>query len=147
MTVDTLSLGSCECGACTFAVKARPKARFICHCTICQAYTGNAFSDVTVMRAKDVAIANRDLISFRKYRPPPNIDRGLCGTCGKPVVELGGFGPFAMIFIPSGNIRDQALLPPARMHIFYHSRVKDVDDSLPTYSGYFSSQFALTRSD
>ncbi len=137
--------GSCECGTCAFEVRATPAARFICHCTICQAFTGKPFSDVTVFRAKDVALTNADYISFAKYRPPPNFNRGRCRECGKPVVEVAGFGSFKIIFIPTSNFERQDLLPTAQMHVFYHRRLKDSQDDLPKHSGYLRSELAIGR--
>ena len=146
MTTDRPALlhGSCECGTCTFEVKAPPTERFICHCLFCQAFVGKPFTDVTVLRAKDVVLTNADQISFKKYRfLPPNLergrcckwgnpDRGRCRKCGKPVVETIGFGPFKWIFIPSGNFERQELLPAAQMHTFYRLREKDSPDSFPS---------------
>ena len=88
MTTDTsLPLrGSCECGACSLEVHTSPKARFRCHCLICQAFNGKPFADVVAVRAKDVVLKNAGNISFRKYRPPPNFNRGVCLNCG-----IGGF--------------------------------------------------------
>jgi hypothetical protein len=137
--------GSCECGTCFFDVRATPKARFICHCKICQAFTGKPYSDVIVLPAKHVELANADQISFKKYRPPPNIERGLCLKCKKPVVEFGGFGAFKFAFIPTSNFVSQDLLPMPRMHIFYHRRLKDALDDLPKHRGYFRSQLAIGR--
>ena len=147
MSIDRLSQmhGSCACGACAFEVSATPKARFICHCTICQAFTGKPFSDVTVVRAKDVTLTNEDQISFKKYRPPPNVSRGLCRKCGKPAVEYALFGPFKLFFIPSTNFQRQDLLPPVHMHIFYHRRLTDAQDYLPKYTGYFPSTVAIGK--
>lgn len=147
MTTYTQSLlhGSCECGTCAFDVKATPTARLICHCKICQGFTGKSFSDVTVLRAKHVELTNADQISFKKYRPPPNLARGLCLKCKKPVVEFLGFGTFKLAFIPSSNFVSQDLLPMPHMHIFYERRVKDALDNLPKHSGYFSSQLAIGR--
>ena len=73
MTTYTPSLlhGSCECGTCSFDVRVTPTARFICHCKICQAFTGKPYSDVIVLPAKHVELANADQISFKKYRPLP----------------------------------------------------------------------------
>ncbi len=147
MTTERLSLmhGSCECGTCAFEVRTTPAARFICHCTVCQAFTGKPFSDVTVLRAKDVTLTNADQISFKKYRLPPNINRGLCRKCGKPILEVGGFGPFKLIFLPTSNFECQDLLPTAQMHMFYHRRLKDSQDGLPKHSGYLRSELALGR--
>lgn len=134
---------SCACGASRFRLNTRPFARFICHCAICQAYTGKPCSDVTVLRARDVALADETQVVFKKYRLPPNIVRGSCPSCGKPVVEFGLAGPARLAFVPTGNYADPSTLPPASMHIFYHRRVTDVHDDLPKHKGYFPSQLAV----
>lgn len=136
---------SCECGTCVVDVTIAPSTRFICHCTICQAFTGKSYSDMTIVRAKHVKLTNSDQISFKKYRPPPNIDRGLCLKCKKPVVEFGGFGAFKWDFIPTSNFESQGLLPIPQMHLFYERRVKDTLDNLPKHNGYLLSQVAIGR--
>ncbi|MER8694089.1 GFA family protein [Mesorhizobium opportunistum] len=147
MTTDTsLPLrGSCECGACSFEVHTSPKARFRCHCLICQAFNGKPFADVVAVRGKDVVLKNAGNISFKKYRPPPNFNRGLCRACGKPVVEVAGFGRFKVMFIPASNFESAARLPPVRFDMFYHRRVRDTPDSVPKYSGYFASELAVGK--
>jgi hypothetical protein len=50
--------------ACSFEVHASPKARFRCHCLICQAFNGTPFADVVAVRAKDVVLKNAGNISF-----------------------------------------------------------------------------------
>ena len=136
---------NCECGACKFEIDAAPAARLICHCTICQAFTGKPFSDVTILRARSVDISGAENIAFRKYRLPPNISRGLCKRCGKPAIEFGGFGPARIAFIPSSNFNRKNLLPPVGMHIFYHRRQSDAVDELPKYNGYLRSNLAVVK--
>lgn len=136
---------SCDCGAVRFQVNARPFARFICHCTLCQAYTGHPSSDVTVLRARDVDMANEKQVVYRKHRLPPNIVRGSCISCGKPVIEFGLGGPAKLAFVPAGNYANTSTLSPASLHMFYHRRVRDAQDSLPKHSGYFPSQLAVVR--
>jgi hypothetical protein len=136
---------SCDCGTHRILVKARPFARFICHCEICQAYTGQPFSDVTVLRARDVDMSAARSVVYRKYRLPPNIERGSCASCGKPVIEFGLAGPARLAFVPSGNYADASTLAPASLHMFYHRRVSDAHDDLPRHSGYFASQLAVLR--
>ena len=135
--------GACECGTCAFDLNIVPSARFICHCTICQAFTGKSYSDMTIVRAKHLTLMNEDQISFKKYRPPPNIDRGLCVSCKKPVVEFGGFGALKWAFIPASNFEFQALLPAPQLHLFYDKHVKSASDDLPKHSGYIRSQIAI----
>ena len=81
----------------------------------------------------------------REYRLPPNFNRGVCRTCGKPVVEVAGAGPFKVMFIPASNFEIRDRLPPVRVDIFYHRRVQDMHDSLPKYSGYFASEWAVGK--
>jgi hypothetical protein len=139
--------GSCDCGTCNFDTANPPKARFICHCTICQAFTGKPFSDVVVLRARDVVLKGGDHITFKKYKkyrlPPPNLNRGRCGQCGKPVVEATGFGPLKLMFIPSVNFAEPERLPRAQMHIFYDRRRQDAQDDLPKHEHYWPSQLAI----
>jgi hypothetical protein len=137
--------GACECGACSFELHASPKARFRCHCLICQAFNRRPFADVVAVRAKDVVLKNAGTISFKKYRPPPNFDRGVCRTCGTPVVEVAGVGPFKVMFIPASTFESEASLPPVRFDMFYHRRVRDMPDSVPKYSGYLRSELAVGK--
>jgi hypothetical protein len=137
--------GACKCGACTFELHALPKARFRCHCLICQAFNNKRFADVVAVRAKDVVLKNADSISFAKYRLPPNFNRGACRTCGKPVVEVAGIGSFKAMFIPASNFELPDRLPPVRLDIFYHRRVQDMPDGLPKYSSYFASELAVGK--
>jgi hypothetical protein len=103
------------------------------------------FADVVAVRAKDVVLKNAGNISFKKYRPPPNFNRGVCRTCGKAVVEVAGFGPFKVMFIPANNFEPGAQLPPVRIDIFYHRRVLDLPDGVPKYSGYYRSELAVGK--
>ena len=137
--------GACECGTCAFDLNIVPSVRFICHCTICQAFSGKPYADMTIVRAKHLKLTNADQISFKKYRPPPNIDRGLCLNCKKPVVEFGGFGALKWAFIPASNFESQALLPTPQFHLFYDKHVKSASDNLPKHSGYIRSQLAIGK--
>ena len=135
--------GSCECGTCAFDLNIVPSARFICHCTICQGFTGKLYADMTIVRAKHLKLTNAYQISFKKYRPPPNINRGLCLNCKKPVVEFGGIGTLKWAFITASNFESQVLLPMPKMHLFYDQHLKSTSDDLPKHSGYIRSQLAI----
>lgn len=137
--------GACECGTCTFELSMVPKVRFICHCTICQAFSGKPYADMTIVRAKHLKLTNADQISFKKYRPLPNINRGLCLNCKKPVVEFGGLGVLKWAFIPASSFESQKLLPMPQKHLFYEKHVTDVQDDLPKHIGYLHSQMAISK--
>jgi hypothetical protein len=140
-----ISRGSCECGACSFDLNVLPKARFRCHCLICQEFNDKPFADVVAVRARNVVLRNAEGISFKKYRAPPNFDRGLCRICNTPVIEIMSVGPLKVMFIPVTTFGPNLQLPSPRMDIFYHRRVMDITDGLPRYSGYFASELAVGK--
>lgn len=141
--------GSCECGACTFETSSIPRARLICHCTICQAFTGRPFNDVVIVPGSKMTLHNEAGILFRKYKrfrfPPPNLNRGRCSTCGVPVVETFGSGLARLLFVPVRTFLETAPLPAVEGHIFYEHRQQDAHDAAPKHEGYFPSQAAIAR--
>ena len=130
--------GSCECHANTFNINAKPIGRFICHCTICQAFTGKSNNDVTILLSKDVNALNLEKTQFKRWKLPPNIRRGTCTQCNKPSIELGMAG--SLVFIPTANYPHPEALPAPTVHLFYNRRVHDIKDGLPKYSGFVKSQ-------
>lgn len=143
MTTDSCS---CSCGTSSFTLNSKPLARFICHCTICQSVYQQPFADVTVLWANKVALPAKHDIRFKKYRSPPALRRGVCSSCGRPVIGFLRLAPFVQLaFVPARNYQDNGALPAPSLHMFYHSRVADVIDQLPKYSGYWRSQLAVTK--
>jgi len=133
-------------------VEAReiPRVRFRCHCTICQAFTGNAYSDVIILPASRATIRNEPAIAYKKYKkfrfPPPNLNRGRCKICGFPFIETWSLGPFnVLLFIRTASCERRDILPAISADLFYERRVADIEDGLPKHTGYFDSQRALAR--
>jgi hypothetical protein len=113
---------------------------------ICQKFNDAPSADVTAFWGGAISIPEAFPVAFEKYRRLPNVNRGRCQECGKPVVEFLTLAPFARIsFVPSRNFQDIQKLPPPSAHIFYHRRVRDIDDSLPKISGYWPSELAVGR--
>ena len=134
---------SCSCGANTFSFTHAPIAHFVCHCQMCQQYTGKAFSDVVVFLKQDVTDLNIAQSTFKRFKLPPNIRRGVCNVCAKPSIEFGILDQ--LVFVPKANLKDVSQIPPESMHIFYHRRQQDVADDLPKYSGFVLSQTVASR--
>ncbi len=137
---------ACKCGETNFSVSEPPLFRLICHCSICQRFNDAAYADVAVFRARDVEQPPKDSVSYERLRPPPNVQRGRCRSCGGPAIELF-HAPLMpkLTMVPVGNIAAPEILPDPAVHIFYESRVCDVDDPLPKYSGYWRSQLQFGR--
>lgn len=141
--MQTLINGTCECGDNQFGFNTLPILRLNCHCLACQKYTGQPYSDVCIFLKKHVLKLDINHTTFNRYRLPPNIQRGKCDHCLKPSLELALAGHF--VLVPTANLLEQNLLPPAEMHIFYHRKQYHVLDDLPKYSGYLHSQYILIQ--
>ena len=135
--------GSCSCCSNTYTINHAPMARFICHCKICQEYTGQAYNDITVLLKPDVSELNLMRTKFRRCKLPPNISRGLCKRCNKPSIEMAMGGN--LVLIPTNNYPDIAALPEPTMHLFYNRRVEDINDDLPKYKGFAQSQAMIVK--
>ena len=137
---------ACPCGQSKFAVSGTPALRFFCHCQICQSVYQQPYADVTAFWARAISLPDDHSIQFRRYRPPPALRRGTCPSCSAPVVGFLLLAPFVQLaFVPSRNFSVPAALPLPGAHIFYHRRIADAHDSLPKISGYWASEFAVTR--
>ena len=136
-------VGYCECGMNQVEFSSLPITRFICHCLVCQAYTGQPYSDVSVFATAQIMDMDVRATTFKRYKLPPNIQRGLCKHCLQPSIEFGVLGQF--ILIATKNIKAAQALPEPQMHIFYHRRVGDIDDDLPKHTGFIKSQLQAAK--
>lgn len=135
----------CNCGESRLVINDSPLLRIICHCTICQAYTGRDYSDVTLFLSRDVQVEDKSSIHYKKYKKlPPALDRGKCKHCEQAFVEHLSM-PLApgITFIPTPVLKEKLMLPDPRYHVYYDRRVADSDDDLPKHSGSLKSQAVL----
>lgn len=139
-SVDTqlVLTAACQCGANHFVLSRPPLLRFFCHCSICQRYTGQAVADVTLFGGRALQQQQLQTTHFRRWKKPPNLERGSCLRCGQPVIEFA-LGR-KLIFVPTGNIHESQQLPKASCHLFYASRQAEVTDGLPKCQGAINSQ-------
>lgn len=145
MTQQT-TLTLCECGKSNIAFTGAPVLRFICHCTICQAVYNKPYADIVLLKSSQVLKPADLALEFHKHRRPPAVNRGVCPSCKKPVLAAMPLAPkFGLAFIPSSNLPADYALPAPSFHTFYNSRVADVNDAAPKISGYWKSQWAVTK--
>ena len=137
---------TCSCGATRFRTLGKPLLRFFCHCTLCQKFNDAPFADIIVFRAEDVELPPQGTVTFDTYRPPPNVQRGKCATCGQPAVSVFTvrFMP-KLVTVPRPMFSSDAELPSPVAHGFYDTRVSDAHDALPKYEGYFRNQIAFLK--
>lgn len=141
-----LSTSTCLCGDTEVKLNGSPVMRFVCHCSICQDVYQKPFADIIVVRSSQVSRPINSGIQFKKHRLPPAVRRGTCPSCNYPVLAFLTLTPFVeFAFIPAANFCDEAELPMPILHSFYSKRVRDVNDELPKFNGYLSSQWAVSR--
>ncbi len=116
--------------------------RAFCHCTVCQSFNQAPFADITLFRGRDVDMPADGLVNYKAYLPPPIVPRGKCVQCDRPAVEYLRFLP-RVVIVPTANIQDRSLVPEPSLHVFYDTRVADIDDGLAKYEGYLRSQSAF----
>lgn len=147
MNTGTEIGGSCECGAAQFQLHGSALMRVFCHCTICQAFNESDYADITLYRSKDVTLSDPATVELKTYKKtPPAVQRGKCTTCRKPAIEYFDMPLMpGVTIIPSVNMVKEVELPEPLMHIFYHSRVRDIEDDLPKYQGFVKSQLCFVK--
>lgn len=140
------SRGICECGSVSYSLPDKPLFRMFCHCSICQKFNDAAYGDIFVYRLADVEQPDKSLVEFSTFRPPPNVQRGKCTSCKKPAIEILE-SPLLpnLILVPGSMLKHSKSLPDAVGHVFYESRVADVQDDLPKHTGYLKSQLVFGK--
>jgi hypothetical protein len=126
---------TCSCGKASFVVTGPFLCRVRCHCTICQSVNQAPFADSTILMAKHVPLDRVEHVRFETLKKPPALQRGFCRSCGCYVMAHGTILPFlSLAFVPAARYPREVQLPELAMHIYYDSRIADVDDELPKYN-------------
>ena len=134
----------CPCGTNQFSAQGEPIVRFFCHCTICQDKYQAPFADVTLFKLPAVILPEQ-ATTYGKYKRFAAIDRGICDACHKPVMAKMGTGEKGYAFISTQNFVNPEALPASALHVFYGTRTADIDDELPKYNSWLSSQWAFLK--
>lgn len=137
---------TCSCGQAGLVVVGPLLGRIRCHCTICQSVNQAAFADSTILMANHVPLDRVKHVRFETLKKPPAIQRGFCRSCDCFVMAHTSALPFfPLAFIPAVRYPEGVKLPEPGMHVYYESRIADVDDDLPKFSGAWQSNLAVIR--
>lgn len=97
--------GQCLCGVVRFQAENVPGQASVCHCRMCQRWTGSAFVEVSVAEG-DVDWTGADHI--RVFASSSLGERAFCDTCGSHlyfrVMQAGAF--FGNLDLPLGLFDD-----------------------------------------
>jgi hypothetical protein len=133
---------SCYCKAVQMEVRADPVDAKICHCRTCQSLHGAPMQWAAIFHKHDVRITKGiDCLKFFNTEQTIN-ERILpckmsCSLCGTPIADEGRrmWLAFPSLFEFGFPLEvTKAFMPSC--HIFYGSRVIDIDDDLPKWSGH-----------
>lgn len=136
---------TCPCGESHFSFSGAPLCRFYCHCTLCQEVYQAPFADAFLMQIDEPFEMTKGEVEFARKKANGGIERGLCPHCHAPL-----FARFPqsflskLAFVTAARFPAGTNLQPVDRHIFYGTRVADIDDDLPKYSSALSSNFGLT---
>ena len=132
----------CHCGSVRYEVCADPVDAKICHCRACQVLHGAQMQWAAIFHKRDVRlVAGVDDLRFynseldRRDRVLPC--KVSCAHCGTLIADEG-----RRMWLAFPTLFDFGTPPQVpdtfrpRCHIFYATRVTDIDDGLPKWSGH-----------
>eukprot|EP00996_Jenningsia_fusiforme_P003534 NODE_4331_length_826_cov_24.731017_g4003_i0.p3 GENE.NODE_4331_length_826_cov_24.731017_g4003_i0~~NODE_4331_length_826_cov_24.731017_g4003_i0.p3 ORF type:complete len:190 (-),score=20.92 NODE_4331_length_826_cov_24.731017_g4003_i0:227-796(-) len=137
---------SCWCGTIVFEACADPVDSKLCHCRGCQKLHGAPMQWAVIFKKQDVRFVRgvealeffNSEIGCSERVPPCKLT---CGRCHAPLADEGRrmFLAFGTLFnfeeMSDGNGQIPQSFRPT-CHIFYGSRVVDINDSLPKYEAH-----------
>jgi hypothetical protein len=132
---------SCHCGGVIYRATAEPVDAKICHCRVCQKLHGAPMQWAVIFHKRDVQFLegsehlryfNSELNRSERILPC----KVICNLCGTLIADEGRnmWLAFPSLF----EFADQQIPGSFRpsYHIFYDSRIMDVDDGLPKWAGH-----------
>ena len=133
---------SCHCNAVQYEVCADPVDAKICHCATCQKLHGAPMQWAAIFSKQDVRII-KGVNSLKFYNSEQNLQERVlpckvsCASCGTPIADEGRrmWLAFPSLFDFAASVDVPEKFRPT-CHIFYASRVMDIYDDLPKWSGH-----------
>lgn len=131
--------GSCLCGGVKYQLKpGSPKQINLCHCRMCQKFSGTAFGSFMRVAEKDYKlIKGKNLETV--FESSDFASRVFCSRCGSSLRYIFKAAP-NLIFIATGSLDDDPGIKP-KHHIFVKDKAHwyDLEAELPQYEDYQSS--------
>lgn len=124
-----MHVGSCLCGAITFAVDCELPQPDVCHCRKCRKHSGHCFASTDVPKT---ALTISDTASLKWFQSSELIRRGFCAECGSSLFWEPSHRDW--IAVAMGAF-DGPTMTTVKMHIFVNDKgdYYDISDELPKH--------------
>ena len=116
--------GACGCGSVKYQLSSDIKNIVNCHCTMCRAHNGSAFSTYAALPFKSLEIVAGEQY-VQKYSASESAQKYFCGRCGTPMFNLNEqYAGVCMIFL--GTLEQAQYLVP-KINVWCQSKLAWVD--------------------
>ncbi|ESK96248.1 hypothetical protein Moror_7238 [Moniliophthora roreri MCA 2997] len=129
--------GGCYCGAVSYTVTGKPVLSAYCHCTICQRLNGCPFVHTLHFSPSALQwthIGGNTALDMYRVKDKPAKQRFRCKTCGSCIASYHSERQSWSILGAQLERIPEDFKPTA--HIFYGTRLLDVNDGLDKWEGY-----------
>jgi hypothetical protein len=130
--------GSCLCKKIQFEIKNAPKQINLCHCKMCQKFSGSAFGSFMRVLARDFKIISG--LEFEKvFDSSEWAARAFCSNCGASIRYINKEQP-ELTFVAAGCLDDDPKICP-RHHIFVKDKAPwyEINSNIPQFQDWKSS--------
>jgi hypothetical protein len=127
---DPVYEGGCLCGQVRWRATAEPANVRVCHCRLCQRWTGAPFFARAIFRAEDFAWSG----ATTSWPTSPRVVRRACARCGTPMLSVPNDPP-ARVGVSVATCDDRHALAPT-VHIWVSEKVDwlTLDDGLSQHA-------------
>lgn len=112
MTIPLPLAGGCQCGACRYAVTARPLTIYACHCTECARQSGGSFGMSMPVRRGDFTVTRGAPATWSRAAASGRVvDCAFCPACGVRLYHLPRRNP-DVVNVKPGTLDDTRWVRP-----------------------------------
>ncbi|HYW76426.1 MAG TPA: GFA family protein [Gammaproteobacteria bacterium] len=117
--------GRCHCGAVAYTINGEVETMVNCHCNMCRAMNGAAFSSYAIVSRAGFSITQGQEVLGR-YAVTDTGIKHYCIRCGSPLfnTNIEKYGDHAMLYL--GTLRNPGQLPNP-INIFHEDRLAWTD--------------------
>ena len=107
---EPLATGGCLCGQVRYEIDGKALGSMLCHCRMCQRYSGAPMLEGTTFPAEAFKLTKGKL---QVYQSSEIAERSFCGSCGSPILYQGRIGYWTKwVVVTTGSFDNPAKFPP-----------------------------------